>query len=55
MKLDDKLTFGKYKGYAIREVIRKDPDYVAWACDEDIIELDEEAEWLLDFTLFDED
>ena len=55
MTLDSKLKFGKYKGYTVREVIKKDADYVAWACDEKIIDLDDEAEWLLDFTLFNED
>ena len=44
-KLKDKLTFGKYKGQSVDEVIDNDPDYLAWAVEEiDWFKLDEEAD-----------
>lgn len=44
-KLKDKLTFGKYKGQSVDEVIDNDPDYLVWAVEEiDWFELDEETE-----------
>jgi hypothetical protein len=42
--LNDKLTFGKYKGYTIEEVLESDPNYIEWAIDEiEWFELDEMA------------
>jgi hypothetical protein len=32
--LSDKLTFGKYKGYTIEEILEDDPSYLEWAIDE---------------------
>lgn len=32
--LEDKLAFGKYKGYLIEEIIDDDPNYIEWAIDE---------------------
>lgn len=42
-ELDDYLNFGKYKRKTIRAVMRDDPDYIDWACQEGIIALDDEA------------
>lgn len=56
LKLEDKLDFGKYEGYTVKELIKKDPDYLAWACDNiDWFNLDQEAEWTLDYELFKDD
>ena len=41
--LDDYLNFGKYKRKKIRTVMRDDPQYIDWACEEGIIALDDEA------------
>jgi hypothetical protein len=42
--LSDKLTFGKYKGYTIEDVLEDDPNYLEWAIDEiEWFELDEIA------------
>jgi len=29
-ELTSKLTFGRYKGKILRNIIKKDPDYIAW-------------------------
>jgi hypothetical protein len=31
--LDDKITFGKYKGKSIHSVLHTDPSYLVWAND----------------------
>jgi hypothetical protein len=42
--LSDKLTFGKYKGYTIEDVLEDDLNYLEWAIDEiEWFELDEIA------------
>ena len=33
LDLKDKITFGKHKGSTIKEVIKRDPQYLYWACD----------------------
>jgi hypothetical protein len=54
-KLNDCLTFGKYKDYTVKEIIKDDPDYLAWALDEiDWFELDEEAEEKLDAVMLED-
>lgn len=46
---DSILTFGKYKGETVKSIIKDDPDYIAWACDEiEWFELDNEASLLLE-------
>lgn len=32
LDLDDKMPFGKYKGYTLSEVIEVDPSYLEWCC-----------------------
>ncbi len=52
-KLDSNLTFGKYKGKTIQDVINDDPDYIAWAADTiEWFDLDEEAIEAVDIALF---
>jgi hypothetical protein len=55
--LTSKLTFGKYKGTALKKVIEDAPDYIAWAEDEiEWFELDEEAEnYLMGMLNYDDD
>jgi uncharacterized protein (DUF3820 family) len=43
MQLDDKFTFGKYKGVTVRQLIRFDRSYLEWCIEEDIILLSNEA------------
>ena len=43
MTLNDKLTFGKYKGMTVEEAIAKDAQYLQWAEERAIIELDDDA------------
>lgn len=31
MNLEDKITFGKYKGNLIQDVLGYDPEYLVWA------------------------
>lgn len=51
--LDTCLLFGKYKGYTIQEIIKKDPEYLAWAIDEiDGFELTNEADIVLDDAIY---
>lgn len=50
--LEDTLSFGKYKGVMLDEVIVEHPTYVTWCLDEiDGFELDEEAMQLLEASL----
>jgi hypothetical protein len=42
LMLDDKLTFGKYKGERVRDIIKEDADYLLWIQDNvEWCELDE--------------
>ncbi len=44
LSLIDKITFGKYRGDTIKEIIDNAPTYIEWALDEvDWFELDDEA------------
>lgn len=47
-KWGDEFTFGKYRGEAVDDIIRRDPDYVSWGLNNDVITLDEELKALLD-------
>ena len=38
------LTFGKFKGLTIGQVINKEPSYITWCMNERIFVLDEEAD-----------
>ncbi len=58
LSLTDKITFGKYRGDTVQEVIDNTPSYIEWALDEiDWFELDDEAmaeyEWAIE-TAYDE-
>jgi hypothetical protein len=59
--LESKLNFGKHgpnskNPLTVDEVIKSDPDWLAWACDNiDWFELDQEAILALDLELFLED
>ena len=56
LTLNDTLTFGKYKGDVIQDVIKDDPDYLAWACDEiEWFDLDEEAVEALEIALWNDE
>lgn len=39
----DKLTFGKYKGQTVDQVIRLDANYILWMSDEKIAQVSEEV------------
>lgn len=43
MSLQDRLPFGKYKGCTVDSIIAKDVDYLSWAINNQIIELDNNA------------
>lgn len=47
LSLTDILKFGKYKNYTLEDVIVSDPRYMMWACDNNIVELDNHAYLLL--------
>lgn len=49
LSLSSVMTFGKYRGLTVEEVIEEDPDYIEWAMDEAGIELDQEAADKLDY------
>jgi hypothetical protein len=50
------LSFGKYEGQTIKDVIRVDPDYILWCIDNiEWFELDEEAEEELEWAYADDD
>jgi hypothetical protein len=54
--LKDKMGFGKYAELTVEELIKEDPDYLAWAADSvDWFSLDQDTIDALDFELFDED
>lgn len=42
--LDDELSFGKHIGETVADVINDDPNWLRWAIDEGIIELNARAE-----------
>lgn len=53
--LKSKLTFGKYKGDTVEEVLNNKPSYLEWAIDTiEWFELDEEAQGELEKTFYDE-
>lgn len=41
--LDDKITFGKYKGEIIEDIIDHDVSYIEYLIEEQAIELDNET------------
>ena len=41
--LDDILTFGKYEGEQLEDLIIDHPDYIEWLINNDVIQFDEEA------------
>lgn len=43
MSLEDLFKFGKHKGQQLEDVIEDDPEYIAWCCDNDIVQFDNEA------------
>jgi hypothetical protein len=43
MALEDKFTFGKYKGVPLDNIIGFDREYITWCIDEQIILLDNKA------------
>ena len=62
MTLGDKLTFGKYRGLTVEEVLAKDAQYLQWAEEKNIIQFDDDlleaiseaaeiqhAEWLREY------
>lgn len=53
--LKSELKFGKNNGQMIEEIIKGDPDWLAWACDNiEWVELDEDASEALEIALFDD-
>jgi len=36
---EDLINFGKYKGQTVEDVIDKDPQYIEWALEEEILKL----------------
>ena len=62
MKLKDKLTFGKYIGKTVEQVLEKDAQYLQWAKEKGIAHFDDDlleaisetaktqhAEWLREY------
>ena len=50
------MGFGQYEELTVEEVIKEDPDYLAWAADEITwFSLDQDAIDALDFELFDKE
>ena len=43
MSLDDVFDFGKHEGIQLEEVIEDHPSYIAWCCEEGVVDFDEEA------------
>lgn len=43
LSLDSVLTFGKYRGFTVREILFQDIQYLDWLIEERKIELDNEA------------
>lgn len=43
MGRDDKLTFGKHKGWSIAQVLAKDWGYILWLHENDVVELPEDV------------
>ncbi len=43
MDLDDVFNFGKYTGLQLEDVIEDDPQYIAWICENELIEFSEEV------------
>lgn len=41
-KITDKLTFGKYKGETIRQVLAKDSSYIRWIIKQNILVFENE-------------
>jgi hypothetical protein len=41
--MEDSLRFGKYKDWAVEDVIDHDPGYLEWAIENNVIELDSDA------------
>jgi hypothetical protein len=41
MKLEGVFNFGKYRGCFLKTIIEEDPFYIKWACDNDLIELED--------------
>ena len=52
-RLTDQMSFGKYKGELIRDVMRKDPQYIEWAMDNtNKLSLDDEAlDWFAELQM----
>ncbi len=42
-RLTDHISFGKYKGEQIEDLIYDDPGYMAWLYEEEVIAFDEEV------------
>lgn len=52
LALTNTIKFGIHKGDTVAEVIKDDPDWLAWACDNiEWFELDQDAINALDFAL----
>ena len=43
MTLNDKITFGRYRGMTVEEALKKDAQYLQWAEERGIIELDDDV------------
>jgi hypothetical protein len=46
--MDDVLRFGKHRGAQIEDVIEDDPEWLAWAVEEGILDVDWEVEDVLE-------
>ena len=43
MELDDVFRFGKYTGLKLDDIIEQDPQYIAWICENELIDFSEEV------------
>lgn len=44
----DAFTFGKYRGEAVDDICVRDPGWIIWALNNDVIKIDERLKALLD-------
>lgn len=43
LDLDDKMPFGKYRGYTLSDIIEVDPDYLEWCCNNTKVKITEDV------------
>ncbi len=41
--LDEEITFGKHRGWTIREIIEGEPQYANWLAENDVVDFSDEV------------